>query len=765
MDRAPGLYWTPPRKPAALPATAIDVPAFIGLAERGPLHAVTVVEGWPGFKEIFGGFWSGAQLAWTVRGFFENGGRRCHVVRVAAAPAAALSSGVQPANRLSSLVDSTLGFAAGAAVRVEQAVDTTATGPQPVDRQASIVADAGGLLAGDRVAISQAGQRTIWRVLQDVDPAAQRLTWDSALPPEYDLTQPIDFSLTRAVMWLLDHAAPGALHWAAPLPDSLALNRPMRFMTGTAPAEGVLYDENGAPILRIAAATAGAWGNALEVRLSRGVSAETRSRSVPVADAPDALSAASLNGFSEGATLTLSQDGTPPLRRRLRGIDTTARRLLLDQSLVGFSMGDAASGARPISVRSESFSLTVLEAGRLVESHGALALPESGDLPLISRRILATRLATPPGYPMPDPQAGLFPAGVLLLSGGRDGCAAVTDLDLLGGLELLAQVDEPAAIAIPDAQPEPTAARQTATLPAMPPDPCVLDGAPSMSLPEAIVSVREAMPPLTSSDLRTVQRAMIAQCEERGDRIALLDAPRGGVADPFDPDAVRDWRIGIETRFGALYWPWLQVADSDAPRAASRLIPPCGHVLGMVAASDAGFGPQKAPANLPMEWVQAVTREAEETRRALLNEAGINVIRALPARGIRACGARSLSQEPDHRLLNMRRIMIMLRRALRVGLAWVPFEPDNTMLRRQIRGALESFLEELWRQGVLAGTVAEEAFAISMEPPDDGRLVINIAVAPVAPAEFVLLTLTRQDEAVEIAEPMVPQRDRLGAAA
>jgi hypothetical protein len=765
MDRAPGLYWVPPRQPAALPVAAIDVPAFIGFAERGPLDTVTVVEGWPGFRDIFGGFWSGAQLAWAVRGFFENGGRRCHVVRVAATPAAALTSGIQPADRLSSLVDTTLGFAAGAAVRIEQAINTAAAGPQPPDRRSSIVADTGGLLPGDRLAISQAGQRTVWRVLRGIDATAQRLSWDAELPAAYDLTQPIGFTLARAVMWLLDHVAPGALHWAAPLPGSLALGRPMRFASGAAPAEGLLHDEAGVPVLRIAAASPGAWGNALEIRLSRGVSAETRSRSVPVMDAPDALSVASLNGFARGATLTLVQDGVAPLRRRLRGIDSSARRLLLDQPVAGFSMGDAASGARPISVHNEIFGLSVLEAGRLVESHAALALPESGDVPLTSTRIIAARLAGPPGYPLPDPQAGLFPPGRLPLSGGRDGCAAVTSLDLLRGLERLALVDEPAAIAMPDAQPEPAPARQTITPPAEPPDPCGLDAPPPMPLPEASVSVQEAMPPLTPADLRALQRAMIAQCEERSDRIALLDAPRGDAADPFDPDAMRDWRIGLETRFAALYWPWLQAADSDDPRAISRLMPPCGHVLGMIAASDAGFGPQKAPANMPMEWVQAVTRNAEETRRALLNEAGINVIRAMPARGIRAYGARTLSPEPDHRLLNMRRIMIMLRRALRVGLAWVPFEPDSTALRRQLRSALESFLEDLWRQGVLAGAVAEEAFAISMEPPEDGRLVINIAIAPVAPAEFVLLTLTRQDEAVDIAEPLVPPRDRMGAAA
>ena len=272
------------------------------------------------------------------------------------------------------------------------------------------------------------------------------------------------------------------------------------------------------------------------------------------------------------------------------------------------------------------------------------------------------------------------------------------------------------------------------------------------------------MPPLGLAALRAVQRAMIAQCEARGDRIALLDAPRDAdAADPFDPDAARDWVIGLESRFAALYWPWLQAVDSDDPRAASRLVPPCGHVLGATAASDLRHGPQRAPANAPLEWVQAAAREADEQRRVLLNEAGVNVIRALQGRGIRAYGARVTEPGPDHALLNRRRVLILLRRSLRQGFAWLPFEPDNAALRRSLRAALEAFLEDLWRRGMLAGGVAGEAFRVAIDPSGaagEGTLVVRIAVAPVTPAEFVLLTLTRQDEAIDIAEPLVPPGER-----
>jgi phage tail sheath protein FI len=151
--------------------------------------------------------------------------------------------------------------------------------------------------------------------------------------------------------------------------------------------------------------------------------------------------------------------------------------------------------------------------------------------------------------------------------------------------------------------------------------------------------------------------------------------------------------------------------------------------------------------------VQAVTRETDPVRLGLFNDAGINAIRAFTSRGIRIFGARTLVPDPDHRLLNVRRTLIQLRRALLHGLAWVPFEPDNFRLRAMLRGALEAFLEDYWRRGALAGATRAEAFAVSFDPAAEGTLTINIGVAPVSPAEFVYLTLTRSDEAITASEP------------
>jgi hypothetical protein len=747
-----------------LPPAAVDVPAFVGLAERGPLTSPTVIEGWPGFVTAFGGLLDNAQLGWTVRAFFENGGRRCHVVRVAAPVVTTTSkAGPQPADRLSSLVTDALGFVAGAAVWITQTVATVSAGAQPADRRSSVLAMTDGFAPGVRVAVSQANQPTVWRTIIAFDPAVKRLGWDTSLPPGFDLTSPIGFTAQHQTMRLLANVSPGVLGWTRALPSEFALNVQITFASGAAPASGCLFDDMGEPVLRVTAASPGAYGDAIEVRLTRTVCADARTRPVSPPDPADTLSVDGLASLVQGATLTVRQEGAPPLRRRVKAILTGSRQVVLNQALPGtYDLGAAADGSKPILLRREAFALSVLEQGKLIETHVALDLPvlagdEITELAHNSALIRATRLAVASDYPLPDPASGPGLPGRLTLAGGRDGIASLGIDELTAGLGVLEPVDEPAAVAIPDAQPNPTRALEKLPQPAPLVDPCALCPPPAVSVAEPPAQIVEASPTIDLNSLRLIQQAMIQHCELRGDRIALLDAPRDlSQPDPFNPDALREWRIGLDSRFAALYWPWLWVLDPSNPRAEPRELPPCGHVLGDWARSDVTSGVQKAPANTPLDWVQWVTREADDVRRGMLNDDGLNVIRVLPNRGIRIYGARVMTPEPDYRLLNVRRVLIQLRRALLHGLAWTPFEPDNIALRARLRACIEGLLTDIWQRGGLAGGVATDAFAVSFDPPEsagDGTLVINIAVAPVAPAEFVYLTLLRANDAITAVEP------------
>src|SRR5580704_13645433 len=127
LHLAPGLYVERPRAaPAAIVGVPMDVVGFVGIAGRGPVDVGVAIDGWPAFVDQFGGFVAHAFLPSAVRGFFENGGRRCHIVRVAAqAVETDLNTGaIQPADHMSSVVNSTDGFAAGALVTITQAPQT-----------------------------------------------------------------------------------------------------------------------------------------------------------------------------------------------------------------------------------------------------------------------------------------------------------------------------------------------------------------------------------------------------------------------------------------------------------------------------------------------------------------------------------------------------------------------------------------------------------------------------------------------------------------
>jgi uncharacterized protein len=281
-----------------------------------------------------------------------------------------------------------------------------------------------------------------------------------------------------------------------------------------------------------------------------------------------------------------------------------------------------------------------------------------------------------------------------------------------------------------------------------------------------LVAVPDAMtlyekPGANQSDLRLdaeavirLQREMLRHCEAAGGRLAILDALPG-----HDPAEVKAYRqtlaLGMaEPLNGALYYPWLNTG-------AGRLVPPCGHVAGIFARSDARTGVHKAPANEEVLGVLDLGVFAEESgqlkRRAILidnsiqdqlNPEGINCLRAFPGRGIRVWGARTISREPDWRYINVRRVFLTLHRWIEINMGWANFEPHTPALWVRINRALRAYLIELWRAGALVGETAEQAFYVKCDsetnPPElrnTGQLVTEIGLALNAPAEFVVVRI------------------------
>ncbi len=149
----------------------------------------------------------------------------------------------------------------------------------------------------------------------------------------------------------------------------------------------------------------------------------------------------------------------------------------------------------------------------------------------------------------------------------------------------------------------------------------------------------------------------------------------------------------------------------------------------------------------------------DDTLHGELNPRGINAIRALPGRAIRVYGARTLASDPALRFLNVRRLLISIRRAIDVAIQWATFEPNSLLTRLKLDLSIRSYLREIWERGALMGAAPDEAFFVRCDdannPPADrdaGRLIIDIGVAPSIPFEFVVLRVGRQNNSFEYAE-------------
>jgi phage tail sheath protein FI len=252
------------------------------------------------------------------------------------------------------------------------------------------------------------------------------------------------------------------------------------------------------------------------------------------------------------------------------------------------------------------------------------------------------------------------------------------------------------------------------------------------------------------ADRDSLRNAVINQCEILKDRFAVISvaAGEGNIATIRPP---RD------TSYAAFYAPFIRVFD---PRTSdTHLVPPIGHIAGIYARVDVERGVHKAPANEVIRGM--VTSNINATRRPLefsfgraeqdvLNPRNVNVIRDFRAdrRGIRVYGGRTMASDATWRYINVRRLLLYIEESIEEGTQWVVFEPNDEPLWARVRQSVGNFLLLTWRSGALQGQKAEEAYFVKCDRStmtqadiDAGRLICQIGVAPVKPAEFVIFRI------------------------
>jgi phage tail sheath protein FI len=238
-----------------------------------------------------------------------------------------------------------------------------------------------------------------------------------------------------------------------------------------------------------------------------------------------------------------------------------------------------------------------------------------------------------------------------------------------------------------------------------------------------------------------LQRAVLDHCARIGTRFAVLDAAPGATA--AETIAARAELTG---RFGALYFPWVRLADGS-------VVPPSGHVAGLYAAGDADRGVGAAPANRELAGVYDLVPPPTPAELADLSTAGVNPLRALPGRGLRVWGARTLAgpEEPEWTAIGVVRLFLSVTRWLVASGMALTFEPNDLPLWVRVRRQLTERLWQLWRQGDLAGATPDAAFYVKCDaetnPPEvraAGLLVTEIGLAPTVPAEFIVVRLVQR---------------------
>lgn len=280
-----------------------------------------------------------------------------------------------------------------------------------------------------------------------------------------------------------------------------------------------------------------------------------------------------------------------------------------------------------------------------------------------------------------------------------------------------------------------------------------IDEITMVAVPDLMTAYRNGW--IDADGVKAVQLGVIAHCELMGDRMAIIDP-----LPSLNAQQVKDWRVnqaGYDSKYAALYWPWVQVFD---PATGGNIyVPPSGHVAGLWGRTDDQRGVHKAPANDVLRGVVSLELNITKNEHDLLNPEGVNVIRSFPGRGVRVWGARTLSSDAAWKYVNVRRYFNYLEKSIQNGTQWCVFEPNDYNLWGRMRRTIAAFLANEWRKGALFGSDMGGAFFVKCDGEnnvadtiDAGMVVCEIGVAPVKPAEFVIFRLSQYSGGASVAE-------------
>ncbi|MEO5734495.1 MAG: phage tail sheath C-terminal domain-containing protein [Rubrivivax sp.] len=299
----------------------------------------------------------------------------------------------------------------------------------------------------------------------------------------------------------------------------------------------------------------------------------------------------------------------------------------------------------------------------------------------------------------------------------------------------------------------------------------------------------------------TMAQAMLAQCGTLKDRFAILDLFDGSKKQDNVALVANRERVGNNNlKYGALYYPALKssfnhyvdptesnvnVTVNTNPTIALGLlgdptnaawntaaynavktalldhfvvVPPSGAVAGVYAAVDSSRGVWKAPANVGLAdvvepMVKLDTAHQDELNVDPTTGKSINALRAFAGKGTLVWGARTLAgNDNEWRYVSVRRFFNMVEESVKKSSYWAVFESNDANTWVKVRGMIENFLTQKWREGALAGATTKDAYYVrcglgtTMSAQDilEGRMNVEIGMAVVRPAEFIVLKFSHK---------------------
>ncbi len=422
------------------------------------------------------------------------------------------------------------------------------------------------------------------------------------------------------------------------------------------------------------------------------------------------------DSIEPGSYVHIEQSGGAKEDGVVKAVDTINNFITLTK---GLQNTYTLTGANDVAIATREFSVTVNAKGLPQENFLNLSLDPRHSRyfdKIFSSASISLTLADPPTTSTPPDNMPVAVTSGALQGGVDEDITKLNTTFYHQGIDTLLKVDDVNLLCVPDAV-------------------AISSGAGDPHI-------------FTPADTQDIQSNMVAHCQNKQDRFAILDPlpmPNPPTPDPYSTIKNQRQNLNSDAGYGALYFPWISISN---PVASGRmLVPPSGHVAGVYANSDNNFGVYRAPANESVVSALAVETVVTDEEQGPLNEQGINVIRSFKGQGIKIWGARTIAPHDitAWRFINVRRLLIFIEKSIQEGTRFAVFEPNNLTLWQTLKRLVTAFLRDLWEEGALFGDTPDLAFRVrvdeTLNPPEIrslGQLIIQVTVVPTTPAEFIV---------------------------